>query len=1380
VLVFSQAAGFEAADTKLDLVVSPWRFLSHALTIWDPTAGAGQLQDQAYGYLFPMGPFFLVGHWAHLPPWVTQRLWESVLVVAAFLGTVRLSRLLGIKGFWPRVAAGLAYALAPRLLMEIGVISSELLPVVVAPWVLIPLVRGARTGSPRRAAAASGFALLFASGINASATLAILPLPALWLLSRQRGPRRAALMRWWVPSVALACLWWVIPLIVLGKYGSPFLNWIESSSVTTGQTSLVSSLRGAEHWQAYLGPGVWPAGWDFVSARAIVLATGIVAVAGVVGIALRRTPHRLFLGSSLGVGLLLVTFGHVSTIGPLFAGRERLALDGALNAFRNIHKFDPIIRLPLAIGLGSAVSAVGGRLPRLHSLRWGRRTLTFAPEPLVAMVAIAIAVIAIAPAVGGELVPQTRTVNEPAYWTQAGHWLGEHPGRTLVVPGAAQPVYVWGSPRDDALQPVADGEWAVRDAAPEAQPGYVRLLDEIETRLSDGQPDPQLAPLLASAGIRYVMVRRDLDTALSGSTARLFIDLTLEDTPGFSKVAQFGSDLTAPYDSNRLVDFGATRPEGAITVYQNPLWRGGVALLPAAAAVSANGSADELPELSAAGVGPNQPVIMGSAPAAVAGVPAETVLDDGIRRRDFAFGGISQYSGTLTAHQPSAGSRAAHDYLPTPQPPLSAITYSGIADVTASSSGSDADAVLNASPVNGPWSAIDGRRSTAWRIGTLAGAVGAWWQVNLLAPVDQPSISMAFVGSGRGYPDRIEVQTAAGSREESVSPDGLVQPVALPAGPTEFIRVTIASIADGSPGYSVGIKSVTLPGIAPTRTLDVPNTTTPDVISFAVADGHRPACLSVATAPVCQRAFPRRAEEDSILDRSFSLPAAEAYGVRASVRLRTGPGVDNLLDGANPLRAIASSTYSADPRDRAGAAVDGNDETGWVPAPGDVNPALTIATKRPHPLRGLVITPISDSPTTSPVRVAVTVHGRTFVRTLPPSGRLRFPKAIRARSVTVVVLKATLRETTSSLDGSSQLLPLGIGEVRLLGRHAVQARTPGVLRLGCASGLSATVDGRVIPLKLVASADAVLQGSAVDARPCRQLSNTTATPSRLVSLKAGQNRLTLASTPLTRPQSLVLTRAGYVAPSLVFELPTTTLHWGATQRSVLVHATAAAVLVVRENANPGWRATVNGTSLTSVMVDGWEQAWLVPAGTVGVVHLEYTPQSVVTDGLVAGAVAALVLLLLLVVPRLWRRGRRPLSQPVADGVLGGVAAWVTVAVCMTALGSASGLLITVAIFAATWVFDADLWERSRPWIVGGLLSIAAVVAALRTASSGRPLAGSPGEQLLCLAAIGVVLTGALLPAGSMPRRGEPSEQRTLEHVPADAGRSGGGKGRQDV
>jgi arabinofuranan 3-O-arabinosyltransferase len=91
VVVFAQRPGHITRDTKLDLSVDPSRFLSQATHLWDPLSGFGSVPNQAYGYLFPIGPFYAAGSALHVPTWITQRLWLGLLLAVALWGTLLLS-----------------------------------------------------------------------------------------------------------------------------------------------------------------------------------------------------------------------------------------------------------------------------------------------------------------------------------------------------------------------------------------------------------------------------------------------------------------------------------------------------------------------------------------------------------------------------------------------------------------------------------------------------------------------------------------------------------------------------------------------------------------------------------------------------------------------------------------------------------------------------------------------------------------------------------------------------------------------------------------------------------------------------------------------------------------------------------------------------------------------------------------------------------------------------------------------------------------------------------------------------------------------------------------------------------------------------------------
>jgi arabinofuranan 3-O-arabinosyltransferase len=223
-MAFSQSAGRMVADTKFDLLTNPVKFLSNGLRLWDPSAAFGQVQNQAYGYAWPMGPFFLLGDLVHLPPWVTQRLWWALLLCLAFFGVVRLAQKLALGSPLTQVLAGFAFVLTPRITTLLGGTSVEIWPMALAPWVLIPLVVGSERGSVRRAAAWSALAVACCGGVNAIAVAAVLPLGVIWILTRAAGPRKWPLLGWWTLFTMLATLWWSAPLVFVGRYSVPFLD----------------------------------------------------------------------------------------------------------------------------------------------------------------------------------------------------------------------------------------------------------------------------------------------------------------------------------------------------------------------------------------------------------------------------------------------------------------------------------------------------------------------------------------------------------------------------------------------------------------------------------------------------------------------------------------------------------------------------------------------------------------------------------------------------------------------------------------------------------------------------------------------------------------------------------------------------------------------------------------------------------------------------------------------------------------------------------------------------------------------------------------------------------------------------------------------------
>ena len=1328
-MVFWQSPGDTATDTKFDLIVSPWRFLDNATRLWDPITNAGVLQNQAYGYLFPIGPFFGVMHTLGLAPWVIQRSWESAILVVAFLGVVRLTGLLGIPGLWPRVAAGLSYALAPRMLSELSSISSELMPVAALPWVLVPLVRGAMRGSPARAGARSGMALLLAGGVNAGATLAIFPAPALWLITRRRGRRRAVLIRWWVGCTALASLWWAIPLVLLGRYSPPFLDWIENSAVTTQPTSLFANLRGVDHWEAYLGPSVWPAGYILAAAPVVVLATVLVAGFGLAGLARRDVPERTFLWWLLLGGLIMLGAGHAATAGPPMAGQTRDLLDTSLAAFRNIHKFDPLVRLPLAIGIGHLISAVG--LPDSVSLpRFAGR----AAVPLrryCSLALVVLGIVAITPALTGQLVSNPRITAEPGWWQQTGTWLAQHSAgeRALVVPGSAAPAYLWGKTTDDALQPVATTPWTTRDAVPLTQAGYIRLLDAIEQLLAQGQPSSVLADVLSRSGVGYVVLRNDLNTFTSVSTPTVLVRNALTTSPGFALSASFGPDVGGSSAQNNLLDGGLSKPRPSVEVFSVDRQTPRASLLPAAGAVAANGSSDELPDLLAAGVGAQQAVLFGSDARVLgdSGARLTTVLTDGIRRQQASFANLLAKSVTLAADEVFAGHRRVYDYLPDNAGGVSQYVYSGgLTSVLATSSGAAQYALSNRGDDHGPWSAVDADASTSWRSSSFTGAVGQSITLRFDHPLDLTHIQVSFTSGLGPMPTKVELLTSTGATTADVLPVAGKQTVLTSPGKTTFLTLGIAQVYGDGAGVAVGIDDLRIPGLTPERELQVAGpAVNPDLIRFQVAPGSRSECLPNAGLVYCEAAYGQSGQEDLSLSRQFVIAGGGDYLPSIQVRLRPGAALDQLLSAGDSVVASASSTSSTDPRLRAQAAVDGDPLSYWRAQAGDSLPTLTLRLTRAQPVAGIKLALDPRSAAGRAIQVRFSAGNESVVQALPDDGIVRLPRAVRVDSATVQVLQTQARTDTNSATINTALLPVGIGEATLLTPRPLDGAPPPVISIPCATGPQLEIDGRSVRFRVSAARADVLAGRPVTAIPCAGSSD--------FSILTGTHQLSSVAAPLFEPFAVSLARDGVGLGASPPGPPATMTiaQWGSVRRVVDVDSPSLSLLAVRENFNRGWQATLGGHRLAPIRVDGWQQGWIVPAGSSGTIGWSFAAQREFGIGLLTGLAAVLALCALSLLVR--RSGTLTAAASIAPSW------WWRASVVVIASGLLAGLQgigVGVAAAGGCWFL-----RRYRSTWTGLLAPSLMLVAGLVVITGPHILlfarSNDAAAQLICVLALAV-------------------------------------------
>jgi len=945
-----------------------------------------------------------------------------------------------------------------------------------------------------------------------------------------------------------------------------------------------------------------------------------------------------------------------------------------------------------------------------------------------------------------------------------------------VVPADAHGDYLWGDPIDDPLVALASSPWAQAALVPYGGAGSQILLDTAENAMESGEQVSGLAGYLQRAGIRYVVVRNDLDPQQVGYTPAALVHQTLA-LSGFVRAASFG-----PLIGGAQIEPRSTRAQqaalpsypavevyaaaGAGTASATPGGRppqtpplSPVTTLPVSQTVLVNGGSDSLLQLTGQNLlSPAQPAIISGDPLPVR--PAEWAVTDGQRRADTLFGLVNNnvsYTYTATETNPLGTGLLGRtggpprQLLPVPAAGHQTVAVlSGAASVTASSYGSWIADTQQDDPVN----AFDGNPATAWAEGNELSPVKQWIQINFSGQLDLPDrigIRLLDDSTTREIATRLRVSTSAGSATTEVAATGTTQPLNVVPGRTGWLRITITGARRIRLAYpGAGISDVLIPGVRVTRLLQ-PAEDPAGRQAASVAFSFRQQVPSpfafadpTATTPMA---------------RMFTVADPETLGLNASALALPGPGLDALLDRIGPpgpglLQVSVASTPGAEPAGFPASLISGSATMPWTADTS--SPVIHLSWHGQRRIASLIVHPATGLPS-APVTVEVTSPDGTRRASIGPGGLVRFaPLTTNRIDVSFPGLHAA---TIVTLPGQLEALPVRLDQLSVPALAGLRAVTPDEqarFTLACGQGPALTIDGRVYQTAVSGTIGDLSEYLPLQVRLCA--------PGGALSFGAGSHTLA-AATPGTFAVTDVSLSSVHAAAQPGAFRAVTVRSWQSDQRRVSVAPGAASYLEVHENYNPGWTAALDGQRLTPVRLDGWQQAFILPAGPGGTVTLTFAPAATYHLVLIVSVLAAALLLAVVAWSfTLGRRGALPIETgtagwsppPAGDG-----RAWPRL-LAVAALILVAGGPVALAVPLLAYLAGRPPWRTGpavardpatrMPALALGAMLASGLLCAVRPFGDG--LLGPFGW--LAQACALVALAAALTPAVAIPGRFRPA------------------------
>ncbi len=681
----------------------------------------------------------------------------------------------------------------------------------------------------------------------------------------------------------------------------------------------------------------------------------------------------------------------------------------------------------------------------------------------------------------------------------------------------------------------------------------------------------------------------------------------------------------------------------------------------------------------------------------------------------------------------------------------------GGAQVTSSSYGSSA---LLDIPSEGPASAFDGDPTTAWVVSVANHSVGQWISIRFSRPIQLRTISITPLddSSLRPWIEEVRLTTDRGAIRQKIPKGNAPVKVAVVPGETSQLTIGIAKVWKSHTEYleGAGITEVAIPGVTFHPAMRLP---TVGLARFSGA-GANPPILSLSD-PVDNPNldFSGPVTPAQPIARKFELPKATTMAISGTAVPIPGPALEDLLSTTatpsdQPLQITASSWLRELPRYRPENLVEGS-ALPWIAGLGDRSPSLTLRWSGARPVDSIDLVPYRGAARPTEVTISSPAGVRTVK--VPRAGGIVQFTPMTTDTLTIRFISSTHVKTTEPVGPSaigilsaSIKVPVGLSSIGVpaLGNARPLPPAPSTLvTLPCGSGPSVEVDGKVVPTTSSGTLANLmnLQPMAFDA--CHVPAVALAVGKHVMAFPSGSAlRMTVLLGASPTATSTAATTVSTVAPR-----STRIVDWAAARRKVYVGPGASAYLQVSQNFSPGWVATISGRTLEAVQLDGWQQGWIVPAGSGGTVTMSFTPDAPYRLGLALGV----VFLLLLACLALFGRKR---SEYEPTGTRERLPFALLVAAALAVSFVIGG--VVMAVLLAPLLYAARRWgSDAMAALAGVVFSGAGLIVALDpNVVPGYHLGAFSGSvQFLSVLAIAAVMCTVVAEGHEHPTGAEPAD-----------------------